>query len=312
MAHIPPSTAIFSPSVARLAATTAKDWNYVDSWLSTKFHGRSAPRFERNPDTLKVLLALAALNETADEERDLVARVEASALQDLNKYYADGSGDAAAAAAGSTSASRTATIQDAVLDAVEEGLSREGRAALDSMAATAVELGVAYAEPEALGRKLTELQARTFELEQAVARVGVLQRHVEAETARSKKLLAELDGDEYRPAANLAKSNLELQRRIKAAAARLPETKPSAISSAEPSVDVSIQQAREEEEKYLELLAYKKSLDTRLQSFQGLPPDKDLARQELEALRTELRAITRRRDAVFEGLVERETPRKGH
>jgi len=91
MAHMPPSTAIFSPSVARLAAATAKDWNYIDSWLSAKFHGRTPPPFERNPDTLKALLALAALNESADEERDLVARVEAEALRELKGDGGDGS-----------------------------------------------------------------------------------------------------------------------------------------------------------------------------------------------------------------------------
>ncbi len=88
MAHIPPSTAIFSPSVARLAASTAKDWNYVDSWLSSKLHGRTPPPFERNPDTLKALLALAALNEAADEERDLLARVDAAALHDAQRNEA--------------------------------------------------------------------------------------------------------------------------------------------------------------------------------------------------------------------------------
>ncbi len=49
MAHMVPSAAIFSPSVARIAASTAKDWNYVDSWLSARFHGGSRPAFERNP-----------------------------------------------------------------------------------------------------------------------------------------------------------------------------------------------------------------------------------------------------------------------
>ena len=59
------------------------------------------------------------------------------------------------------------------------------------------------------------------------------------------------------------------------------------------------------------MLSRKKDLEAQVNAFQGLPPDRDLARQELEALRAELRGVARRRDAVFEGLVERETPRKG-
>merc|ERR1711939_855085 len=59
MSHLSPS-AIFSPSVARQQQAAAKDWNYIDNWLSSKFNGKTPPPFERNNDTLKALLALAA------------------------------------------------------------------------------------------------------------------------------------------------------------------------------------------------------------------------------------------------------------
>ena len=49
-----------------------------------------------------------------------------------------------------------------------------------------------------------------------------------------------------------------------------------------------------------------------MNAFAGLPPDVELARQEVEGLREELRGLVARRDEVFEGLVERETPRKGY
>ena len=68
---------------------------------------------------------------------------------------------------------------------------------------------------------------------------------------------------------------------------------------------------RQGEQEYLALLAQKKQVENEVNAFEGLPPDRDLARQELEALRSELRTLTQRRDAVFESLVERETPRKG-
>src|SRR5438045_1541022 len=75
--------AIFSPSQARQQLVQAKDWNYVDTWLSSHYGGRPAPPFERNSETLKVLLALAAYNEAADEERDLLQKLEVKALQHL-------------------------------------------------------------------------------------------------------------------------------------------------------------------------------------------------------------------------------------
>jgi len=51
-------------------------------------------------------------------------------------------------------------------------------------------------------------------------------------------------------------------------------------------------------------------LELKVKSYQGLPQDSDLARLELEGLRIELRDLTRQRDSMFEGLVERESPQK--
>lgn len=312
MAHHNLNAAIFSPSVARIAASTAKDWNYVDSWLSLKFHGRAPPPFERNPDTLKALLALAALNEAADEDRDLVARAEASALHELGEEterktlqqpQQEGPGDLP------TSMS---AVKDAILSAIEDGLTREGKSALDAVASTAVELGIAYPEPESLGRRMVQLQAQKFDLDQATERVAVLQRHIDSESAKMNLMLKSLEGDAYRPASDLAKQNLEIQRRIKAMAARLPElkNKASALATSVGFPSHTIEDIQTEEAAYLDVLTQRKNLEAQVQAFHGLPPDTASAREELESRRSELRSITQRRDAVFEGLVERETPRK--
>ncbi|KMU76271.1 hypothetical protein CISG_01006 [Coccidioides immitis RMSCC 3703] len=68
---------ISSPSKARQAASQAKDWAYVMNWLNHKYANspNRVPNFERNEDTLKVLLNLAAANDTADEEEALIHRV---------------------------------------------------------------------------------------------------------------------------------------------------------------------------------------------------------------------------------------------
>ncbi|KAI1193477.1 hypothetical protein F5X97DRAFT_37698 [Nemania serpens] len=116
MSHLAPQAAIFSPSVARAAASTAKDWAYVDAWLRRQFatlrqeqvqgqgqgqDGSSAaaapqnqsniskpttsspPSFERNPETLEALLSLISANEEADEDRDRLARLESAALSEI-------------------------------------------------------------------------------------------------------------------------------------------------------------------------------------------------------------------------------------
>ncbi|POS72952.1 hypothetical protein DHEL01_v208653 [Diaporthe helianthi] len=309
MAHLTPDAAIFSPTIARLAASTAKDWNYVDGWLATRYNGRTVPQFERNPEILKALLALATLNETSDENRRLISQVNAQALQDIN---AARDAEQGAAREDDHAPVDLTSFKNEFYDALEENLTMEGKTALDAMASSAGHLGMAYPEPATLARAMLDLQFRLFDLEQASARVETLQRLVEAESASLDELLEDVRGDEYRAPADLARHNLDLQRKVKAMAKRLPELQ-SKLASLARTVgvpDPTIQQVSEEEARYLESLEVRRRLDQQVSEFEGLPADVGLARQQLDRLRDELRAITGRRDAVFEGLVERETPRK--
>lgn len=302
------SAAIFSPSVARIAASTAREWSYVDSWLVEKFHGRSAPTFERNPDTLKALLALATLNEAADEERNLFAKTEAAALQELSSLDNAplSSPDAADAQAGSRSP------REGLLDALEMNLSAEGRTALDALAQMSLQLGVAYPEPEILGRSMVDLQRNINEVEQMKARVDILQRYIADEATKMDQFLRQLQSDEYKAPPDLSKQNLDLQRKVKAMAAKLPELHEhvAALAASTDSSHPTIDDIARDEQEYLSILSRKKQLDLEMAAFSGLPSSTDMARSELETLRGQLRSITSRRDAVFEGLVERESPVK--
>lgn len=83
------SDALFSPSKARQQQAQAKDWIFVDSWLSKKYHPKPVPAFERDEETLQALMTLVAFNERADEEQALVARVERQALNELDGKVGD-------------------------------------------------------------------------------------------------------------------------------------------------------------------------------------------------------------------------------
>ncbi|KAI1839843.1 hypothetical protein JX265_013849 [Neoarthrinium moseri] len=310
-----PQTAIFSPSVARAAASTAKDWSYVDGWLKSKYQGRPVPSFERNADTLKALLALAAHNEAADEDRDQLARMEAAALDEVKAARADNATARQAAGAKATEQPPPPDgehVAADVLEAVENGLTREGRTALESMAGMAVELGMARPTPDELGCKFVELQAKVYELEHTIERVALLQRYLDRESAAMDVFVEDLQGEEYRPPSDLSKQNLDLQRQVKLMSAKLPELAQRVISleKSVPLPTLTVEAVREDEANYMELLAKKKGLDAQVKAFADLPPDIEAARAELEALRTELRHTTERRDSQFEGLVERESPFK--
>ncbi|RYP92571.1 hypothetical protein DL770_001329 [Monosporascus sp. CRB-9-2] len=327
MAHLAPhlhqqTAAIFSPSVARAAASTAKDWSYVDEWLRRKYVGSSSspPQFERNPETLKTLLALVAANEAADESRDQLARLEDAALDEVRaaqtRQHQQQQQATATEESGDDEHIDGEQIADSILAALEEGLSREGQTALDAMAQTALELGEARPTPEGLGATFVDLQGRAMGAEETARRAALLTKYLAEAGARTEALLARLrdDGDgEYAPDPDLARRNLELQRAVKAAAARLPEMRQQ-VDATERAAggppNVTVEDIQEDEQEYMELLAKKRDLDVRVKAFAGLPPDVQAARQELEALRTELRRLTELRDANFERLVERESPVK--
>ncbi|SCO00404.1 uncharacterized protein FFB20_11194 [Fusarium fujikuroi] len=302
MAHhrlLSQDSAIFSPSVARIAASTARDWSYIDAWLSSKFHPRPVPSFERNNDTLKVLLALASVNEAADDERNLVAKSEATALQELTDSE--------------RKIDKTSRpLREGLIEAVEHNLPTDGHTALDAMANMALQFGVAFPEPDTLGQRMCQLQAGIHDAERMKARVEVLHKHIDDEAARVEELLKELQRDDYQPPAHLAKQNLNMQRKVKALSAKLPELqdKDTALAASADTSHPTIADLARDEQAYLSVLSRKKELDLQLATFHGLPSNPDVARAELEELRDQLRSVESQRDAVFEGLVERESPVK--
>ncbi|KAI4864509.1 hypothetical protein F4820DRAFT_470457 [Hypoxylon rubiginosum] len=343
MSHHAPSSsqaAIFSPSVARAAASTAKDWSYIDTWLREKYaasgvnnhRGRgNPPAFERNPDTLRALLALAAANEAADEDRERLARVEEAALagvrdaererEEARRLQQQQQQQQQQHEGATTTVPNGSLLATDLLTALESGLTREAQTALAALSETALTLGVADPSPDpvsSLGARFAALQARALELEDAAERANLLRRYLDREAARLDAFLADLrrgDAGPYRLAPDLAKQNLERQRRVKAVAGtQLPELRRQVVALEKATGGIppgpTVEDVRRDEEAYLELLAAKKDLDAQVRAFAGLPPDVEAARAELEALRAELRDATERRDANFERLVERESPVK--
>ncbi|KAK4246351.1 hypothetical protein C7999DRAFT_15520 [Corynascus novoguineensis] len=269
MAHLPPSAAIFSPSVARAAASAAKDWSYVDNWLQRKFPGRGPPPFERNPDTLRALLALASANEAADEERALIARLEAETLDQLRVHSEQQSHIQEEDAAAATTLE---SAREAILTALENSLPREGQTALTALAALALQTNIPLPTPADPGTKLISLSASAATLEQTASRIHALTAHIGREAAATARLAAELrppsppgdgghlnlssDDEEeqagisttttttsttktksmnttgYHPPPTLALQNLALQRQIRALSSEVPSLRDKAAALA--------------------------------------------------------------------------------
>ncbi|KAL7814711.1 hypothetical protein V8C26DRAFT_134445 [Trichoderma gracile] len=224
------SAAIFSPSVARIAASTARDWSYVDAWLASKSPAwkSSLPPFERNQDTLKALLALVSINEAADDQRRLLARVDATALQGLSVHdraetTTTSNNNSSSNSSGNNSNS-TALTKGHLLDAIEHSLPKDGAKALDVLTAVASEAAAtASPDPDHIGRLMLRLQGTIYGAEQTAARVDAFERHLQRETEAAEELLHTLQSDGYNPPSDLAKQNLDVQRRIKTVSAQLPD-----------------------------------------------------------------------------------------
>lgn len=292
MSHLLPS-ALFSPSIARQQLAAAKDWNYIDAWLTTKFASKPPPPFERNSDTLRALLALAAQNETADEERELLARVEAKALQELKARAEE-------------------EPNTDLLNSIEDSLTREGQASLDALAELSLGMNQPSPDIEKLGRGIIGLQVTLYDLEQASDRISVLENHLNNELQTITKLTKELQSEAYQPSSDLSKHTHDYQRKAKALASKLPELK-DRVATLQASLgesNITIQDVKAQEDKFKELTTTVRGLEGEVKGFHGLPQDTDLARLELEGLRMELQDLTRERDQMFEGLVERESPKK--
>ncbi|RFU75496.1 hmg box-containing [Trichoderma arundinaceum] len=219
MAHrlVDNSAAIFSPSVARIAASTARDWSYVDVWLSSKSPAwkTSLPPFERNQDTLKALLALVSINEAADDQRRLLARVDATALQGLNAAH--DKTELGIAPNGTT------LTKGHLLDAIEHSLPKEGVGALNVLTTVASEAATASPDPDHLGSLMLRLQGTIYEAEQTAARVDAFDRQLQREAEAAEELLHTLQSEFFKPPSDLAKQNLDVQRRIKTVSAQLPD-----------------------------------------------------------------------------------------
>lgn len=294
MSLLSPS-AIFSPTLARQAIATTKDWNYVDAWLSKQFSPGSAPPFERNAETLKALLALAAVNEAADEERELLSKAEAKALVELRQHEPSGP-------------------QDELLGSIEDNLSKSGKESLEALAETATILNLPMADTEEMAKQILDLQVSSFDIAQASSRASILHDHLKAELELARVMLKELDGEEYQVPPGMTKQTAEYQRKAKLLANKLPELteRIAALRNSENTghVQTTIQDIDAEEKRFKAALATVKDLEAQVKSYHGLPHDTDLARQELERLRDELHKLTKQRDGMFEGLVERESPVK--
>ncbi|KAE8147526.1 hypothetical protein BDV25DRAFT_32345 [Aspergillus avenaceus] len=274
---------LLSPAKARQAAIQAKDWAYVNSWLSRHYAPNPVPNFERNEDTLRALLALAAANDAADEEATVLHEAREQAVQ------------------GYKSREEAEDKQKGeILDELELYLDESGTRDLDDLAASAVALGALSTEPDELGQSLIELTKEEFSVQEQLAQVDMLHDYLQRELDALRRQLHELNSDEaYEIPADLPAKTAEWTRSTKMLTAMVGEydDRISALERTQ-AKGPTIDDLMAEEENVTKLTGAVERLEHKLQMLHDLPQDIQGARSKYTELERELNKLIEQRDSM--------------
>ncbi|KAF2144720.1 uncharacterized protein K452DRAFT_306499 [Aplosporella prunicola CBS 121167] len=335
--------ALFSPSKARQQRAQANDWQHVETWLSALYPNRPLPTFERNEDTLKALLALAAANECADEEAGLMRALGEEAQREMEQ--------ADAAPADNDNAQLLSTI--------ESSLTPAGHASLTAMAELTTTLHAPDTSPTTLAHALiaqnthlaalTQQQAALLTLRNLLAQDLQYLETTHEELTTSPALAAppalpRQTADFQRQTKQLAPKLREYEERL---AALRPPTVPSpapspsratfalsasptrssafldrrpsssttasassaaiaaaAASDALTSSSAALLHLRAAEDEALALRDEVAHLEGQVQAYRDLPPQREGARRLVRQREKMLEQLKAERDGRFEALVE--------
>ncbi|KAE8136761.1 hypothetical protein BDV38DRAFT_108693 [Aspergillus pseudotamarii] len=276
---------LLSPAKARQAAIQAKDWAYVNSWLSRQYAPNPVPTFERNEDTLRTLLALAAANDTADEEASLLHQAREQAVQ------------------GFKAREETEDKQKKeILDELEYCLDDKGEQDLDDLAKSAAALGALNAEAGHLGQSVLELTKEEFGVQDQLAKVDMLHDYLQRELEALRRQLDELRSDPaYEVPADLPAMTAEWMKGTKTLAAKVGEYQDRvAALKRNQSKGPTLGEVVAEEVAVKKLMNAVRSLDHRIQLFHDLPTDIQGARAKYRELLEELHELTQERDSKLD------------
>lgn len=198
------ASGLFSPSKARAQQAQSKDWAVVDAWLARKYGAtKRLPNFERNEETLHILLGLANHNDTADEQRALIERVERASVQGWvkNSIHDNAAG--------------------APHDSVLRNINADGRESLQTLSETAILTGTL--DPITMASRVCDLTTEHFEageqLNNAVTQLQALER----ERTRVQGLFDDLRSSALNVSPELAEQTTEWVRNTKHLRAKIAE-----------------------------------------------------------------------------------------
>ena len=286
---------LLSPSKARQAAIEAKDWEYVNSFLSRQYLSGPVPSFERNADTLRALLVLATANDAADEEAVLLQHAREEVIANFNNTSQLDQG-----------AGRLR--REDLLDALETCLDDNGARDLDDLAESAVTLGTLNTENGDIGHSIVELTVEEFGARDHLAKVEGLQVYLERELDSAREQLDRLKSDKaFATSPDLPALAGEWSRSTRFLAGKVDEYHGRVASLERHRIkgSTTIEELVAEEEAVKRAEENVQALEGRVTMFHGLPQDPREANLQYKQLERELYRLVDRRDSLFAGLATR-------
>ncbi|PWY64948.1 hypothetical protein BO83DRAFT_128118 [Aspergillus eucalypticola CBS 122712] len=281
---------LLSPAKARQAAIQAKDWAYVNAWLSRQYAPNPVPSFERNEDTLRTLLALAAANDTADEEATVLHQAREQAVESFKAREEN---------------EEKQKVE--ILDEVEHNLDDNGRRNLDDLAETTAVLGALGTSTRDLGQSIIELTMEEFDAQQQMSRVQALHEYLGRELATLREQLLDLKTSEvYETPANLPALTAEWTRETKLLSAKAGEYRDRFASlQRNKSKGPTLEEVIAEEQSVIRMLESTETLVERVKKLHDLPSDIPGARAQYKELEQELDRLTQQQNTMSEKLAEK-------
>lgn len=268
------TSALFSPSKARAHQAQARDWALVDAWLSKTYYPKRTPPFERTAETLEILLNIANLNETADEQNALTERVEKSALLSFTKRK----------------------LEHDVYSELLSGLDEQGKTSLHALAASAVMLR--SVEPVPMAEQLCAMTTTHFEARQQQRRAETSFRALKSEQSRLESIVRALSNHDLQPSHNLGQRTVDSIRDTKHLKAKIAEYEErlNMRSSAPDGTSIEDFIRRTADIKLLTTRA--DHIDADMSKFRDLPADGRNAQAELNRARDRLQTLTLKHDVL--------------
>ncbi|KAI9892644.1 MAG: hypothetical protein M1814_001337 [Vezdaea aestivalis] len=275
----------FSTTTQRPPITPSKDWNYIDSWLRLKLNGKTAPPFERNPETLKALLALAAQNELADDE---ATHLESLKRQTLAVYR--------------TPPSERALV---LLTTLRTHLSSSGSNALTNLALSSQALQNPRCTELSLAAAISAQTLHSQLLTQQLRRLETLQKSLKRKLFMVQNMYDNATDSRIVVPEELEKVTAERRKAIKMLGLKVKEYR-DRIEDLPEMPEVSVEGLVEREDEVRVVRERVRVVEEKLKVFGDLPVEKPVAKEEVERVKELVRRLERQRDELFEGLVEGE------